>query len=107
MREIDLKRFAAAQADGAVVIDVREPMEYVMGHVPGARLVPMGEVPARLAELPQDAPVYVICASGNRSLAIANFLVRAGYDAWSVAGGTGAWSGSGRPVVRGPRENAA
>lgn len=107
MREIDLKRFAAAQADGAVVIDVREPMEYVMGHVPGAKLIPMGQLPSRLSELPQDAPVYVICASGNRSLAMASFLARAGYDAWSVAGGTGAWSGSGRPVVRGPRENAA
>lgn len=105
MREVDVTAFAAAQADGALVVDVREPMEYVAGHVPGARLVPMGQLPARLGELPKDAPVYVVCASGNRSLAMTSFLVRAGYDAWSVAGGTGAWVDSGRPVVRGAREH--
>lgn len=105
MREVDVTAFAAAQADGALVVDVREPMEYVTGHVPGARLVPMGQLPARLGELPKDAPVYVVCASGNRSLAMTSFLVRAGYDAWSVAGGTGAWVASGRPVVRGAREH--
>ena len=107
MREVDLTRFATAQADGALVLDVREPMEYVAGHVPGAKLIPMGHLPSRLGELPKDAPVYVICASGNRSLAMAGFLVRAGYDAWSVAGGTGAWERSGHAVVRGPHENAA
>lgn len=100
MREVDLNSFAAARTGGAVVIDVREPMEYVMGHVPGAKLIPMGHLPSQLPELPKDAPVYLICASGNRSLAMADFLVRAGYDAWSVAGGTGAWSASGRPVTR-------
>lgn len=107
MREVDLDTFAQAHADGALVIDVREPMEYVSGHVPGAQLLPMGHVPSRLDDLPKDRPVYVICASGNRSLAMTSYLMRAGVDAWSVAGGTSAWESSGRPVVRGTRENAA
>ena len=107
MREVDLSTFAAALADGAVVLDVREPMEYVAGHVPGARLVPMGHLPGQLSDLPKAAPIYLICASGNRSLSMAGFLIRAGYDAWSVAGGTGAWAAAGHPVVRGPREHAA
>lgn len=107
MREVDLAAFAAAQADGAFVIDVREAGEYLGGHVPGARLVPMGQLPSRLQELPKDRPVYVICASGNRSMSMTSFLVQSGYDAWSVAGGTSAWSGSGRAVVTGARENAA
>ena len=107
MREVDITTFAAAHADGALVIDVREPHEYVAGHVPGARLVPMGQLPSRLAELPRERAVYVICASGNRSLSMSSFLIHNGIDAWSVAGGTSAWTRGGRPVVRGHAENAA
>jgi rhodanese-related sulfurtransferase len=101
MREVDLATFAAAHRDGAVVIDVREPFEYVAGHVPGAELIPMDQLPPRTRDLPRTAPVYVICASGNRSLAAANYLARAGIDAWSVAGGTTGWTRAGHPVIRG------
>ena len=106
MREIDQAAFVAAHGDGAVVIDVREPYEYVAGHVPGADLVPMSRLTAFVADLPRGVPVYVICASGNRSLAVADVLVRAGVDAWSVAGGTGAWQRAGRRVVHGPRPDS-
>lgn len=103
MREVDLPTFAAAHADGALVIDVREPGEYVSGHVPGAQLMPMGRLPQHLAELPRGRRIYLICASGNRSLAAADFLARAGIDAMSVAGGTGAWQRTGKPVTFGTR----
>ncbi|MBC7561027.1 MAG: rhodanese-like domain-containing protein [Dermatophilaceae bacterium] len=79
MREVPIATFAAAHSDGAVVVDVREPGEYVAGHVPGAALLPMGELSSRLHELPRDVPIYVICASGNRSLAMTSFLMRAGH----------------------------
>ena len=102
MREVNLVDFAAAHADGAAVVDVREPFEYVEGHVPGARLVPLAQLPTVVGDLPRNRPVYVICASGNRSLAAAQFLARAGIDARSVSGGTGGWARSGRPVVTGP-----
>lgn len=101
MREIDQQTFAAAHRDGAVVIDVREPSEYVEGHVPGARLMPLGQLSSHVGDLPRNVPVYVVCASGNRSLAAAGFLAAAGVDAWSVAGGTGTWIRSGHPVTRG------
>ncbi len=103
--EIDLQTFAAAHADGAFVLDVREPHEYVAGHVPGAQLLPLAHVHARLADVPKGEPVYVICASGNRSKTAASWLRAAGIDAVSVAGGTGGWTGQGRPVVRGARAN--
>lgn len=107
MAEISVGAFAARHADGAFVVDVREPFEYVGGHVPGARLVPVGELPSRLRELPIGERVYVICASGNRSRAMTDHLVSAGLDAWSVAGGTNAWVQTGRPVVTGARPNTA
>lgn len=106
MREVDQTAFLAAHGAGAVVIDVREPWEYVAGHVPGAALMPMSRLTSHVAQLPRGVPVYLICASGNRSLAAADFLVGAGIDAWSVAGGTGAWTRAGRPVVHGTRGHA-
>lgn len=105
--EVDLGVFAAAHADGAFVIDVREPQEYVDGHVPGARLMPLGGLAHRAAELPASEPVYVICASGNRSRTAAQSLARHGIDARSVQGGTGAWRARGLPVVQGAQQNVA
>jgi rhodanese-related sulfurtransferase len=99
--EIDLDQLARSAQDGATVIDVREPAEYVAGHVPGATPVPMGQLPSRLGELDRSRPVYVVCASGNRSAAMTDVLVASGFDAYSVAGGTGAWARSGRPVDTG------
>jgi rhodanese-related sulfurtransferase len=107
MREVDQASFAAALRDSAVVIDVREPYEYVTGHVPGARLVPVGQLTGAVAELPRTGRVYVICATGNRSLAAADFLAANGLDAWSVAGGTLAWSRNGNPLVPGMRASVA
>ena len=98
MREIDQARFAAAHRDGAVVIDVREPSEYVAGHVPGARLIPLGQLPAHAADLPGNAPVYLVCATGNRSGAMADVLDATGYHAVNVVGGTAAWLRAGHPI---------
>jgi rhodanese-related sulfurtransferase len=103
--EVDLESFAAAHADGAFVIDVREPHEYVEGHVPGAKLIPLADLPQQTAGLASREPVYVICASGHRSLSAAQFLARRGIDAKSVADGTTGWINRGLPVVYGEMEN--
>ncbi|MGA8978656.1 MAG: rhodanese-like domain-containing protein [Pedococcus sp.] len=103
MSHATLEQFATAHAEGAAVIDVREPGEYVSGHVPGAVLIPMGQLPSRAGDLDRSRDVYVVCASGNRSGAMTDYLVHAGFKALSVAGGTSAWIASGRPVVTGPR----
>jgi rhodanese-related sulfurtransferase len=99
--EIDIEQLDRARSGDATVIDVREPGEYVTGHVPGAALVPMIELSFRLGELDKTRPVYVLCASGNRSAAMTDVLVAAGYDAYSVTGGTAAWARSGRPLETG------
>ena len=64
---------------------------------------PMGQLPSRVHELDRSKPVYVICATGNRSLAMTDLLRVAGFKAWSVTGGTSAWARSGRPVEGGLR----
>lgn len=95
--QVSLEDYAAERATG-VTIDVRERAEYVQAHVPGAIPVPMGELASRLGEIDRTARVHVICASGNRSRAMTDLLVAAGFDAVSVAGGTRGWIESGRAV---------
>ena len=99
--EIDIEQMAAALSDDAALIDVREVSEYAAGHVPGAVLMPMTRLTAHLGELDKNRPVYVVCASGNRSAAMTDLLVANGYRAYSVAGGTTAWARSGRPLETG------
>ena len=95
--EISLEAYAAERGSG-VTVDVRERAEYAQAHVPGAILVPMGQLASRLGEIDRSARVHVICASGNRSRAMTDLLVAQGFDAVSVAGGTRAWIESGRAV---------
>ncbi|TMF20904.1 MAG: rhodanese-like domain-containing protein [Chloroflexi bacterium] len=81
------------------LLDVREPWEYAAGHVPGARLIPLGELEQRVSEVPRDRPVLAICHSGQRSLAAAGYLIQLGYtDIQNVDGGTAAWIERGYPV---------
>jgi rhodanese-related sulfurtransferase len=61
----------------------------------------MGQLSSRLGELDRSRPVYLVCASGNRSGAMASLLHQNGFDAVNVAGGTNAWVQSGRPVTTG------
>jgi rhodanese-related sulfurtransferase len=97
--EIEQNAFAARLAAGtAVVIDVRESDEFRPSHVPGARNLPLSMLPTRLAELPTNRPVYVICQSGRRSAHTVALMRAVGIDATNVAGGTGEWIRSGRAV---------
>jgi len=99
--EIDVTDLAKVRAEGAPLIDVREPDEYMAAHVPGAVLVPLATVPERLEDVPADGQVYVICAKGARSLKAAEFYRSQGIDAVNVAGGTTAWIDAGQPASTG------
>jgi rhodanese-related sulfurtransferase len=79
-----------------VVVDVREPWEYQQGHVPGAVLIPLGQLASRVGELDSGRPVAVICASGSRSQSAAALLGQKGFKTvYNVSGGTSAWRRSG------------
>jgi rhodanese-related sulfurtransferase len=91
---------AAAQPPGSVLLlDVREDHEWAAGHAPGAVHLPLQQVPARLAELPRDRPVDVVCHLGGRSAQATAFLRQQGVDARNVEGGMDAWERAGLPVV--------
>jgi rhodanese-related sulfurtransferase len=99
--EVDLESFASAYADGAAVLDVRNPDEYEAAHVPGAVLIPLPELAGRVDEVPPADPIYVICASGVRSLTAAKALAAKGHPALSVTGGTNGWIERGGEVATG------
>ncbi len=100
--EVSVDELEKARADGAALIDVREPDEYMAGHIPGAVPIPLGQVVERVAEVPRGETVYVTCQGGGRSARAVQWLRTQGVDAVNVAGGTAEWAGSGKPVVEGP-----
>jgi rhodanese-related sulfurtransferase len=101
--EISVEELAAALEGGLVpLVDVRQPEEYEAVHVPGAKLIPMADVVARIGEIPTDQPVYVICATGPRSQRAADFYRNRGIEAYNVAGGTKAWVEAGYDAAHGP-----
>ncbi len=101
---VDVKQGAAMQSQGALLIDVREPDEYVQGHAPGSTLIPLGQLEKRLSELAanKNKPIALICRSGNRSSMALKLLEKAGFTgAVNVLGGMSAWTRAGLPVVMG------
>lgn len=99
--EIDVTEFAALHAQGVTVIDVRNPDEYEGAHVPGAVLIPLPELADRVAEVPTDAPLYLICAMGGRSRRAGEFLGGRGLEVTNIAGGTNAWIDAGYATTEG------
>ena len=83
---------------GTFVLDVRTQEEWDEYHAPNTTLIPLDQLESRLAELPKDQPIAVICRSGNRSQEGRNILLEAGFDATSVDGGLSAWRSAGYPV---------
>jgi rhodanese-related sulfurtransferase len=89
-----------------LLLDVRELGELESGYAQDSFLMPMNEVPSRLGELPKDRPIVVMCAAGVRSFGVAHYLREQGLqDAWSLAGGVGAWLQEGGQHVVPPRKD--
>lgn len=85
-----------------LVFDVREADEYAEAHIPGVTLIPLGEVPDRVAEIPKDKTVILTCRSGNRSGQAATWLRSQGYsDVHNLQGGILAWQKAGLPTEAG------
>lgn len=83
-------------AQGALLVDVREPAEWRSGHARRARHVPLARLDADMRRLPTETPIVVMCASGMRSRGAAARLRAAGYRATSLSGGLAAWRAAGQ-----------
>lgn len=82
------------------LLDVREPWEWEIAHIPGSQLIPLGRLPARVAEVPRDRRVVTVCHAGMRSLAARAMLLQAGHaSVQSLAGGVDAWAASVDPSM--------
>jgi rhodanese-related sulfurtransferase len=83
-------------------LDVRRLDEWETVHIPDTTLIPLEQLETRLAEVPQDRDIVVICRSGNRSREGRDILKNAGFaNVTSVNGGVNAWSAAGYPVEQG------
>jgi len=76
-----------ASLDGAFLLDVREPVELAVESVPGAVNIPLGQLRARLGELPRDREIHLVCRSGQRAYYATRILLQNGFTAKNVSGG--------------------
>jgi rhodanese-related sulfurtransferase len=99
--EMDIDARDAArrmQDEGLILIDVREQYEWDAGRPVGAHHVEIERVASAAPAIPQDRPVAFMCLGGTRSGMVAKAFRAAGYDAYNVVGGFGAWFDAGLPV---------
>lgn len=91
---LELAAMLAPEAASApFLLDVREQHEFDICRIAGATLIPMREVPQRLAEVPTDVPVVCICHHGGRSMQVAMFLASRGFDnVINLTGGVHRWA---------------
>lgn len=84
-----------------VLIDVREEEEFEAGHLPGAILLPLGEIQFRMDEVDEEKPVVLVCRTGVRSDMAAQLLFANGYDnIYNLMEGTMGWVNRGLPIER-------
>ena len=100
--EISVSEASSLRDAGAFILDVRQPEEWHESHIPGATLIPLGELASRVNELPKDQEIVVVCRSGNRSAQGRDILLSAGFaQVTSMAGGINQWKSAGLPVQSG------
>jgi rhodanese-related sulfurtransferase len=87
--------------DTPFILDVRQPDEFRAGHIPGARVIPLGELSSRQGELPRNRTILCVCRSGARSGVAARQLRDQGLSAVNLRGGMIAWQSAGYTIRRG------
>ena len=102
IEEITVDELQKLGLKDTLVIDVREEEEFFEIRAAGAILLPLNEVPENAEALPKGEKIYIICASGNRSMIACEFLSGRGYSPVNIVGGTKAWMSAGNDVISGP-----
>lgn len=92
-----------AEQKGGLYLDVRTPGEVARGHLPNASVIDINDprFEQKLAVMQKDKPVFVYCASGARSGAAAEMMIRMGFaEVYNLLGGIGTWANAGYPIDR-------
>lgn len=91
----EAKEFLATHPEGSyLLLDVRQPAEYELAHLPGAKLIPLGQLEEALPDLNPEQPVLTYCAVGGRSRVAAQLLTERGFrEVYNLQGGIKAWQG--------------
>jgi rhodanese-related sulfurtransferase len=97
MQQLNVRQLAEWLADASrpqpMLLDVREPSEFELCHLPGSQLIPMHTIPMRCEELPTEQEIVVICHHGGRSMQVAMFLERRGFaNVINLSGGVDSWA---------------
>ncbi|GEA87429.1 rhodanese-like domain-containing protein [Cellulomonas cellasea] len=100
-RSVDAAEAVRLLDAGALLVDVRGDREWARAHVPGALHVPLRELEARAAELPDDRLLITFCTGGLLSRGAASLLTTLGLDAVNLARGLVEWRAAGGPLERG------
>lgn len=102
----EIPRISAKEAQekiksGAVLIDVRTPLERKARRIPGAQSYPLSDLSKQWEKLPKNKPIICQCESGGRSAQAADFLMGKGLEVYNLAGGISSWEAAGLPVKKG------
>ena len=98
IRNVAVDGIPSPLPEGLHVLDVREDVEWVHGHIEGALHIPLRDLPVRMAEVP-EGQVLVVCRVGGRSAHAAGYLQQRGHDVVNLHGGMLEWEAAGRPMV--------
>ncbi len=100
--DVDVQTVEKLRANpNVLVLDVREDTEYAGGHIPGAVLLPLGQIPNRLNDIPKDKTVIAVCRSGHRSNQATQLLRQQGFDnVHNMLGGMNAWAQAGLEIQK-------
>jgi len=101
IEEITVQELNTKFDDSDLLLDVREEYEFLELRASGAKLLPLDQIPNASDSLTEDQTIYIICASGNRSMVACEYLSSKGFRTVNVIGGTIAWSAAGYAINRG------
>jgi rhodanese-related sulfurtransferase len=99
---ISVQQAQTLRNEGAFILDVRSLAEWQAVHIPGSILIPLDQLESRLAEIPKDVKIVVVCRSGNRSAQGRSALLNAGFPlVTSMKGGMVSWQANGYDTISG------
>ncbi|GGH21869.1 rhodanese-like domain-containing protein [Paenibacillus segetis] len=93
-KEISTSELASRLKNGEspIIVDVREPAEWVEGHIAGAKHIPLGQLIERMDELDKNQEMIIVCRSGGRSGLACELLSENGFDVVNMTGGLMSWT---------------